>query len=370
MQLPVDVKALLDETSNIKTAHDTEIAVSVYIDETAPADVAAHVRNAFASSLPTVRMTLNYLGAGFVPQPTDDVAVIVAGKSNDVGKCDADLRAVGVPVMVVAADGAAVGARAEQAGHPIPHGDLIALDEGAAPDSDAQTQAEAVADQAARGVAADQWDPNATSAMAGRHAAADRSQEKTSVWKFGPDQQRDLDTRMGRWIVSVCRDKRLAYAMAFPFVRRPLARDAVQTTALQNAAVGLVPFLPGADLPIMTLNQAKMVLQIGAAYGQEMTMARLKEVAAVAAAAYLSRGLARRLVAAVPVVGFAVKAGVAYGLTAAMGYGVIEYFEGGRNVTGVANVIERATTTGTKALGAMRKTAAKYLPMVTGGSSK
>ena len=70
MQLPVDIKALLDETTNIKAAHETEIDVSVYIDDTAPADLAAHVRNAFASSLPTVRMTLTYLGPGFIPQPT------------------------------------------------------------------------------------------------------------------------------------------------------------------------------------------------------------------------------------------------------------------------------------------------------------
>ncbi len=369
MQLPVDIKALLDETTNIKAAHETEIDVSVYIDDTAPADLAAHVRNAFASSLPTVRMTLTYLGPGFIPQPTDDIAVIVAGASDGIGGYADSLRAVGVPVMVVAAQAEPVAERAREAGRPIPQHDLIAPDEHPAPEPDAAEEAQSVAAHAAKGLPIGQW--NGADLLFGRkedggsrQARAEGAEAPAAAQPpvLTDERARNLDTKMGRWIVSVCRDKRLAYAIAFPFVRRPLARDAVQTTALQNAAVGLVPFLPGADLPIMTLNQAKMVLQIGAAYGQQIDRSRWKEIAAVVGAAYLSRGLVRRLVAAVPVLGFAIRAGVAYGTTAAMGYGVIEYFEGGQNVTGIANVIEQAAAAGTKAAGTARALARKYLP--------
>ena len=376
MQLPVDIKALLDETTNIKAAHETEIDVSVYIDDTAPADLAAHVRNAFASSLPTVRMTLTYLGPGFIPQPTDDIAVIVAGASDGIGGYADSLRSVGVPVMVVAAQAAPVADRARDAGHPIPQHDLIAPDERPAPEPDAADEAQSVAAHAAKGLPIGQW--NGADLLFGRKGGKaspqDPAQDGEAAAAEPPaltdERARDLDTKMGRWIVSVCRDKRLAYAIAFPFVRRPLARDAVQTTALQNAAVGLVPFLPGADLPIMTLNQAKMVLQIGAAYGQQIDRSRWKEIAAVVGAAYLSRGLVRRLVAAVPVLGFAIRAGVAYGTTAAMGYGVIEYFEGGQNVTGIANVIEQAAAAGTKATAVARRAVQKYVPSLDSASAK
>ena len=376
MQLPVDIKALLDETTNIKAAHETEIDVSVYIDDTAPADLAAHVRNAFASSLPTVRMTLTYLGPGFIPQPTDDIAVIVAGASDGIGGYADSLRSVGVPVMVVAAQAAPVADRARDAGHPIPQHDLIAPDERPAPEPDAADEAQTVAAHAAKGLPIGQW--NGADLLFGRKGGEaspqDPAQDGEAAAAEPPaltdERARDLDTKMGRWIVSVCRDKRLAYAIAFPFVRRPLARDAVQTTALQNAAVGLVPFLPGADLPIMTLNQAKMVLQIGAAYGQQIDRSRWKEIAAVVGAAYLSRGLVRRLVAAVPVLGFAIRAGVAYGTTAAMGYGVIEYFEGGQNVTGIANVIEQAAAAGTKATAVARRAVQKYVPSLDSASAK
>ena len=324
MQLPVDVKALLDEMTDINAARETPVSVSVYVDEAAPSELVAHVRNAFASSSPHVRMTVTYLDDAFVPHPTDDVAVIVAGAGEIAGKSAEALRNVGVPAMVVTLNPGEVAAAAAEAGVEIPEGDIVSpIDEPVEVEIafDAET------------------------------AAA-------------------LDERMGRWIVSVCRAKRLAFAIAFPFMRRPLAKDIIQITSLENAGVGLVPFIPGADLPIMTLNQAKMVLQIAAAYGEEVGKDRIKELAFVLAGAYVSRGVVRRLVAAVPVLGFVFKTGVAYGTTTAVGYAVIEYFEGGKDATGVANVLERATEAGTKIAGVVQEKAAVIAPRLSDAISQ
>lgn len=302
MQLPVDLTKLFDEITDIKSARETEISVSVYVDDTAPAELVAHVRGAFASTDPTVRFALSYLDRSFVPKEGDDIAIVVAGSSAKVGAAAKVLHAVGVPAMVVTLSPAEVAARAESGGNAIPDGDIVSPCEAEEGASEPITLDDAAAEA--------------------------------------------LDDRMGSWIVSVCREKRLAFAIAFPFMRRPLARDAVQATSLQNAGIGLVSFIPGADLPLMTLNQAKMVLQIAAAYGHEMDTDRLKELAAVVGGAYLCRALARELVEFVPVLGFVIRTGIAYGGTAAMGYAVIEYFEGGENITGVANVAERAAESG------------------------
>ena len=86
MQLPIDVKALIDEMTDIEAARNTPLSVSVFIDEAAPADLAAHVRNAFASTMPSVRMTVSYLDDTFMPHPTDDVAVIAAGEIGENGE--------------------------------------------------------------------------------------------------------------------------------------------------------------------------------------------------------------------------------------------------------------------------------------------
>ena len=303
MQLPIDVKALLNEVANIDEARNTPLSISVYIDESAPADLAAHVRNAFASSSASMRMTVSYLDSSFLPHPTDDVAVIVAGTSAVVGPAATAIRAVGVPVMVVTTLATYVAAKASEGGHAIPDGDLVT------PDVEEGADEPVVLDD---------------------------------------DAAATLDDRMGRWVVAACSDKRLAFAIALPFIRRPLARDAVQTTSIQNVGIGLVPILPGADLPIMTLNQAKMVLQIAAAYGHAMDKNRLKELGVCVGGAFVCRTLARELTEFLPILGWLIKPGIAYGGTAALGYAIIEYFEGGENATGVAAVVERATEKGSE----------------------
>lgn len=310
MLLPDDVMDLINEVTDLKTARETALSVSVYVDETAPAELTAHVRGTFASTSPMVRMTLSYLDQTFFPQADDDIAIVVAGESAKIGAASKALRAAGVPAMVVTLSPTVVGEKAESSGSAIPDGDIV--------------------------------------------SPCDADEESTEPFELNDESSAVLDDRMGRWIVAVCREKRLAFAIAFPFMRRPLACEAVQATSIQNAGIGLVPFIPGADLPIMTLNQVKMVLQIAAAYGLEMNQDRLKELVAVLGGAYVCRTLARELAEFVPVLGFLIRTGVAYGGTAALGYAVIEYFEGGENAVGVANVATRAAETGSKFASSVR----------------
>ena len=167
-----------------------------------------------------------------------------------------------------------------------------------------------------------------------------------------------LDRRMGEWVVAACREKRLALALSFPFVRRPLSLEAVSATSLQNAGIGLVLFIPGADMPLMTLNQAKMLLQIAAAYGEPMSVARVKELAAIVGGAFACRSVARQVAGAVPAIGCAVKAGVGYAGTKAMGLAAVEYFERGGNIAGLAGVVSTATAKATQIAGDVAATPA------------
>ena len=112
-------------------------------------------------------------------------------------------------------------------------------------------------------------------------------------------------------------------------MRRAVAEEAVKATAFQNAVIGGVTVIPGADMPLMTANQAKMVLQIAAAYGQPLGAERIKELAAVVGGGFALRAIARQALAFVPGFGWAIKAGIGYTGTMAMGYAAIEYFEAG-----------------------------------------
>lgn len=165
-----------------------------------------------------------------------------------------------------------------------------------------------------------------------------------------PQRQRSI-AGMGEWVVAACREKRLALALSFPFVRRPLSLEAVSATSLQNAGSASY-FSSGADMPLMTLNQAKMLLQIAAAYGEPMSVARVKELAAIVGGALrVSQRRPPDCRARCPAIGWAVKAGVGYAGTKAMGLAAVEYFERGGNIAGLAGVVSTATAKATQIAG-------------------
>ena len=302
-KLPIDISAVLKEATDIDAAAHTPISVSVYIDETAPGDCAALVRSAFASEAGNVRLSVGYVGEGAADaagafaavRPDDDMAVVVAGVGEWVGPAAARLRAAGVPAMVVSTMGPLVDDLARAVGSPVPDGDLLSP-VALAGDEPVEL------DEAARAL---------------------------------------LLARMGTWVIATCKSKRLAFALAFDFVRRPLASEIIRANSVQNAGIGAVMFIPGADMPLMTLNQMRMLLQIAAAYGKPMDIQRAKELAVVVGGAFACRAAARQLAGLVPGLGWAAKAGVAYAGTEAMGRAAIEYFEAGGDAAGLAGLVAK-----------------------------
>lgn len=147
----------------------------------------------------------------------------------------------------------------------------------------------------------------------------------------GQAEDRVIDS-VAVWCADNVADGRLALASNFEFARRSVALEYVKNTSLQNAVVGGVLFVPGADLPVMTLNQIKMVLQIAATYNQPLSSARIKEIAIVVGGAFFWRTIARQAIALIPVISIPIKATIGYTGTYAMGRAVVEYFEKGGSI--------------------------------------
>lgn len=342
MKIPVDLMAVFQEAMDVDAARSVPITVSVLLDEVAPADLVAFVRSRFASASSQARVSINYFSdASAVFDPKSDMAVIAAGVTPDVGLIAQRVREAGIPALVVTTLPEVVAATAYEAGHAIPEGDLVApqIAEGdliTFPEP-VVVSSEAVYEEPA----IPGWQPDDPSSL--------------EPYSLDARLSAQLARRMGEWVVACFHAKRLAFAQAFEFMRRPLSMEAVRFTSMQNAGVGLVAFIPGADLPIMTLNQAKMVLQIAAAYGQPLTLERAKELACVVGGGFACRAAARQLVGVIPALGWAIKAAVGYTGTSAMGHAAIEYFERGGNAAGVVAVAAQARATAARA---MEKTAA------------
>jgi uncharacterized protein (DUF697 family) len=122
-------------------------------------------------------------------------------------------------------------------------------------------------------------------------------------------------------------DDRAAYLAArVPVLRRPVCEALISSYSRRAALIGAAVFLPGADMPALTLNQIRLVLLIAAAHGVEVDRERLPEVLAVVGSGLALRTAARQVLGAVPVAGWLVKGAVAYAGTRAVGEAAWRYF--------------------------------------------
>lgn len=128
-------------------------------------------------------------------------------------------------------------------------------------------------------------------------------------------------------VVKKLAKKEVSLAVRLPVFRDEVVKRIIADTARQNALIGVAVFVPGADMPLMTLNQVRMALRIAMVYGEELTIKRLNEILAVIGSGMALRTGARQLLGLVPVAGWAVKGGIAYGGTYAMGEALKKYFD-------------------------------------------
>jgi uncharacterized protein (DUF697 family) len=125
----------------------------------------------------------------------------------------------------------------------------------------------------------------------------------------------------------------IALAARLPALRPAVVNRVIQSAARQNGVVGAVIFIPGADMPVMTVNQIRMVLQIAAAYGERVGLERAIEILSVIGIGFGLRTIAREALDFVPGPGWVFKGGFGYTATVALGKAAARYFEEGAPLT-------------------------------------
>ncbi len=279
MALPVDVRDLVKSGSKLIEDRQKPVAIAVVLEVDAADELIDALRERLRpyTAGATLQIEVASAGSSVVLRPADAVVAVAGSGGPALADALGAPRAARVPVAVIALGDEAIRTRlADSLSQPL--ADLI----------------------------------------------------------VGDDAAEVVGEKLAAWMADELASKRLALAHNFPFMRRAVASEAVQATALQNALVGAVGFIPGADMPIMTANQAKMLLQIAAAYGEHLGAERLRELAAVVGGGFVLRTVAREVLGVVPVLGWAIKGGIGYGGTVAMGKAAIGYFEDGADLTEVA----------------------------------
>jgi uncharacterized protein (DUF697 family) len=116
-------------------------------------------------------------------------------------------------------------------------------------------------------------------------------------------------------------------AARLPVLRPAVCKRLIASYARRNAVIAAAVFIPGVDMPILTLNEIRLVLWIAVAHGEDVDRDRALELVGVVGAGYGFRAAARELLDVVPVAGWAIKAGIAYTGTLAIGEAAVRYFD-------------------------------------------
>jgi len=128
-------------------------------------------------------------------------------------------------------------------------------------------------------------------------------------------------------------DAGVALAAKLPALRDEVCRQLIHRTARQNAVVGCLFIIPGADMPVMTLNEARMILRMAAAHGESVGSERALEILGIVGSGFGLRAVARQALGFIPGPGWVVKGGIAWTGTRALGEAAKAYFDGSVRVT-------------------------------------
>jgi uncharacterized protein (DUF697 family) len=137
------------------------------------------------------------------------------------------------------------------------------------------------------------------------------------------------DSEVARSIAGLARDGAVPLAARLPALRPAVVDRIIAVASRQNGVIGAVVFIPGADMPVMTVNQVRMVLQIAAAYDERVGLERAIEILSIVGIGYGFRTVARQALSYVPGPGWMIKGGFGYAATTALGKAAVRYFEEG-----------------------------------------
>jgi uncharacterized protein (DUF697 family) len=132
---------------------------------------------------------------------------------------------------------------------------------------------------------------------------------------------------VARAIARAIGERGAGLAARLPVLRDAVVDELIRSSARKNAVIAAAVWVPGVDMPVLTLNQARLVLRIGQAYGREIDQSRLPELIGVVGGGFGLRTVARELLDFVPFAGWVAKGAVAYAGTRAVGEAARRYFE-------------------------------------------
>lgn len=140
--------------------------------------------------------------------------------------------------------------------------------------------------------------------------------------------------RLAKWMVDTS-DKTIALGTNWEFLRGSACKKIIMRAALANVAVGGINIIPGADFPLMAINQVQMAMKIATMYGYEISLERIPEALFIMLSGLTMRGIAKGLTAPIKHGKFIIKGALGFAGTWAVGEALVQRFERGQTIDAV-----------------------------------
>lgn len=330
-----NVDSIVDSILKIDDSSDPnrDTLVQVAVDESVDPELIIAARDALRPATTNVEVSV---GSFFYDvarvDGKADLLIVLANKSKWVGGTVAVARAAEVACVVIAQDLSTVVGNAEDTGFPLDYENIVSeeiVGQAKVPAGDAIDAVLSTCGGAISNLF-DAVTKTIPQMVTGKTITDDTLEidfPKLGTREVGYD---GLFDALGDWVMDNCPDFRDAFAEAFEFAKLPQVRKIAQRTAYQNALVSALPIVKGADFPVMTTNQLKMLVQIGRAYGITPDTQTIPEALLIAASGLASREFTRALCKKAPVLSWFIKTGTGYAVTMVEGHVMNRYMRNGR----------------------------------------
>ena len=294
MPSQLDIDSLVNKFALAPDTAQDRATIKVYIDSTAPIDLKNYaLENLALASSDHFNISIGILPEANVFVDADvDLVFLFAALDAEIGRYFEGIEGIGVPVCVVSTMPVLVGALAMSGGYSLDSAAIISPqnfdDDSFIPEGYAELEPRIL---------------NHDGVIA-------------------------LNAQIAQLAISLFPDRLNALASDFPFMRKAICEQIIKTVATENAGICFNPLSSKANLPVVTLNQIRMVLNIASVYDARIDATRAQQLVAVGVNALACRSFSRCLVRFAPIFSWLTKALLGFGVTRAIGNLMVSYFEG------------------------------------------
>ena len=297
MALPVDPKKIKEVAEGVIEDLASEVKLNVYVDTTCNPSMIDSISKFLSGADDGV--TINFididkkvLGLEFLP----DFGIILAGSDKYSVLCYKALQIKGVPALILGLDPNPIIFASEEEDVNIFRQDFICP-------------------------------------ALNTYSRVENNEINFSDYNKAMDNS--LKSKIVDWMYIYSDAAQVSYALNFPFLRPAISRRIINACAIENAGLSMLKILPGIDMPLCIANQVKMLLELAAIYGYEISVNRIVEIIFVIASNIGLRELSSYVSGKVPVPKFLIDGTFGLAGTELLGLAAREYFSRGLAVDGL-----------------------------------